>query len=120
MAESERLICAAGELEERGRGVRFALPELGERVTGFAVRYNGRPCGFVNQCAHVPVELDWQEGEFFDMSQEYLICATHGAHYLPDSGLCVMGPCKGRALKLLELRERDGNIYLLLKDTSHV
>lgn len=116
MAEAERLICGSDLLQERGQGVRFALPELGERISGFAVRYNGRPYGFVNSCAHVPVELDWQEGDFFDLTQEYIICATHGAHYDPTTGVCRLGPCKGKSLQQLDIVERDGNIYLRLED----
>jgi nitrite reductase/ring-hydroxylating ferredoxin subunit len=116
MAEAERLICSSSALAERGDGIRFALPESGERVTGFVVRYNGRPYGYVNQCAHVPVELDWQEGDFFDPTRDYVICATHGAHYEPVTGMCVMGPCKGKSLQALEIVERDGNIYLRLED----
>ncbi len=116
MAETERLICISAALEERGVGVRFALPEMGERVTGFAVRYNGRPQAYVNRCAHVPVELDLLEGDFFDLSREYLICSTHGAHYRPVDGLCVMGPCKGKSLQVLDVVERDGHIYLRMED----
>jgi len=48
MVETERLICSSTLLEERGTGLRFALPELGERMTGFVVRYNGRPYSYIN------------------------------------------------------------------------
>lgn len=113
MAERERLICSSAELEEQGSGVRFPMPELGERQAGFVVRYNGVAHGYLNQCAHVPVELDWQEGNFFDLSRHYLICSTHGAHYEPGSGYCVMGPCKGRSLHKLNIVERDGSVYLI-------
>jgi nitrite reductase/ring-hydroxylating ferredoxin subunit len=116
MADNQRLICSGRELEEKGRGVRFDLPEFGERTTGFAVRYGGRIYGFVNRCAHVPVELDWEEGNFFDLTGHYLICATHGAHYEPESGKCAMGPCKGAVLQTLDMAERDGNIYLILQE----
>jgi nitrite reductase/ring-hydroxylating ferredoxin subunit len=116
MADNQRLICASDSLVEKSSGIRFDLPECGERATGFVVRYNGRPYGYLNSCAHVPVELDWQEGHFFDLTGHYIICATHGAHYEPASGMCVMGPCKGKMLQPLEVVEREGNIYLILKD----
>ena len=116
MADNQRLICASDKLDERGSGVRFDLPEHGERATGFVVRYNGRAYGYVNSCAHVPVELDWQEGDFFDLTGHYIICATHGAHYEPTTGRCMMGPCTGKKLQPLDVVERDGNIYLILKD----
>ncbi len=113
MAERERLICAGSQLVDSAGGVNFPLPEHGPNVTGFVVRYNGEVHGYLNQCAHVPVPLDWQEGDFFDLTRHYLICSTHGAHYEPSSGYCVMGPCKGKRLQKLNVVERDGNIYLV-------
>jgi len=114
MAKEQRLICSSTELAEREIGVRFLLPELGERVTGFVVRLYGKPYAYVNRCAHIPIELDWEEGRFFDLARTYLLCASHGAHYEVDSGRCVMGPCKGESLQPLVVVERDGNIYLNL------
>ena len=113
MARRERLICAADELAEQGRGVRFALARLGKPQPAFVVRFDGRPRAFLNQCGHVPVELDWQEGEFFDHSRLYLICATHGALYHPASGQCVGGRCAGRGLISVPVVERDGHVYLM-------
>lgn len=113
MAQGERLICASHELAERGRGVRFVLKRFGKPQPAFVVRYDGEAHAFLNQCGHVPVELDWQEGEFFDDSRLYLICATHGALYHPASGACVGGRCAGRGLIPLPVAERDGHVYLL-------
>lgn len=113
MAEAERLICLATDLEERGAGVRFELEWQGKIVPAFAVRYAGQVRAYLNRCAHVPVQLDWQAGEFFDYSKIYLICATHGALYAPDSGRCVSGRCNGKGLQALSVIERDGGIYLL-------
>jgi nitrite reductase/ring-hydroxylating ferredoxin subunit len=59
------------------------------------------------------------DGEFFDYSKLYLICATHGAAYLPDSGLCVQGPCPGKRLKPVPVEE-CGGLVLLVKETQHV
>lgn len=113
MAERERLICAADELVELGKGVRFEMERYGQPQPAFVVRFQGQPRGFLNQCGHVPVELDWQPGEFFDDSRLYLICATHGALYHPASGQCVGGRCAGRGLIQIPVVERDGQIYLI-------
>ena len=112
MACRERLICAASDLPESGKGVRFELTRFGRPQQAFVVRYKGEPRAFLNQCGHVPVELDWQEGEFFDHSRLYLICSTHGALYHPASGHCVGGRCAGRGLIPVPVVERDGQIYL--------
>jgi nitrite reductase/ring-hydroxylating ferredoxin subunit len=39
------------------------------------------------------------------------MCATHGAVYLPDSGECAGGPCKGGRLRPIALTEAQGKIY---------
>jgi nitrite reductase/ring-hydroxylating ferredoxin subunit len=67
--------------------------------------------GYLNRCAHVPTELDWQPGEFLDADQRFIICAVHGALYEPGSGRCVGGPCLGGRLLPLQLAERDGRVY---------
>jgi len=113
MAQVRRLICAAGDLVDRGRGVRFTVDTMRGPAAAFAVRYRGRVQGYVNRCAHVWVELDWQPGEFFDVSGLYLVCSTHGAAYLPDTGYCVGGPCKGQSLQKLQVEEQDGQVFLV-------
>jgi len=113
VAERERLICAASELVELGRGVRFELERLGKSQPAFVVRFDGQLRAFLNQCGHVPVELDWQEGEFFDCTRLYLICSTHGALYHPASGSCVGGRCAGRGLIPVPVVERDGQVYVI-------
>ena len=113
MAGRQRLICCSADLEERGQGVRFTVTRYGRDEPAFAVRYAGVVRAFLNRCGHIPVELDWAEGEFFDLSGLYLVCATHGASYLPESGRCAHGPCNGRGLTPLSVEEADGNVYLL-------
>ncbi|MEQ1773060.1 MAG: Rieske 2Fe-2S domain-containing protein [Burkholderiales bacterium] len=119
MADDARLVCDSSVLDEGGKGVRFKAPMPGGgEAPAFAVRYGGKVYAYINRCAHVPVELDWMDGDFFDYSKLYLICSTHGAAYLPDSGLCVQGPCPGKRLTPVAVEERDGQI-LLLKETHH-
>lgn len=118
MNQTENIISYKSEdLINEDKGIRFPLPALGEFATGFVVRFHGKPYAYVNKCAHVPVELDWNEGEFFAAQKDYLICATHGAHYQPDTGFCVMGPCKGKRLKAIEVIEKNQQIIINL-DTA--
>ncbi len=105
-------------LEDGGKGIRFALPALGEFASGFVVRFQGKPYAYVNQCAHMSVELDWNEGEFFTAQQDYLICATHGAHYRPDNGFCVMGPCKGKSLKKINVIEQNQKVIINIESIT--
>ena len=113
MADKLRLICDSTDLKDGGIGVRFETPFAGENNQAFAVRFEGKVHGYLNRCAHVPIELDWMEGEFFDNTGLYFICSTHGATYAAETGLCVSGPCVGKSLRKLSMEERDGKVYLM-------
>jgi nitrite reductase/ring-hydroxylating ferredoxin subunit len=113
MAVRKRLICAARDLADGGKGAVFETEYEGRTVPAFAIRHRGNIRAYLNRCAHVAMELDWRPGEFFDQSGVYLICATHGALYAPESGACMGGPCQGGALVGLTVEERDGGIYLI-------
>lgn len=104
------VICASGELLEGGTGVRFPVTAGSDDAVGFVVRYDGVVHGYLNRCAHVPVELDWSPGEFFESSGLYIMCATHGAIYQPETGYCTGGPCRGSRLRKINVSERDGQI----------
>jgi nitrite reductase/ring-hydroxylating ferredoxin subunit len=104
-------ICEAASLEEGGKGIRFPVTVDEEDCTAFVVRYGQQPRGYLNRCAHLPMELDWTQGEFFESSGLYLMCATHGALYEPDTGKCAGGPCRGGRLHTIQVVERDNQIF---------
>lgn len=104
-------VCASDTLIEGGKGVRFPVTAGGEDATGFAVRYDGVVRAYLNRCAHVPIELDWNEGDFFESSGLYLMCSTHGALYTPDTGRCAGGPCRGGRLHPIIVYEKDGQVF---------
>ena len=101
-------VCAAEALAERGEGVRFDLDAPGGPAPAFVLRIDGVPRAFLNRCAHVPVELDWNPGRFLDDTGTVIVCATHGAVYDPVDGRCAGGPCRGRALTPVACREVHG------------
>lgn len=112
MAEESRLICFSADLAESGKGVRFTVERRGEEAPAFVIRYGGRVYAYYNECGHLPAELDWLPGGFFDYSKLYLICSIHGALYAPETGKCLGGRCHGKGLKPLRVEERGGAIYL--------
>ena len=113
MRDDDRLIpvCAAAALVDGGTGVRFAVTIGGRPATGFAIRYEGQVRGYLNRCTHAGLELDWEQGRFFDASRTLLMCATHGAVYAPADGRCAGGPCRGGALRRIVVVERDAQVY---------
>jgi nitrite reductase/ring-hydroxylating ferredoxin subunit len=113
VVERERVICEGAALAEGGRGVRFVVEYFGETVPAFVVRHRGGVHAYLNRCAHVAMELDWQEGVFFDADGRDLLCSTHGAAYDAATGRCIGGPCNGSPLVKLRLEERNGLVYFI-------
>ena len=111
-----RHICPSSALVDGGAGVRFQVQRDGRAASAFVVRYQGAVKGFLNVCAHRGVELDWEQGQFFDVQRRWLICSTHGALYEPATGVCVSGPCHGASLVPLPIDEQNGEIGLVVRD----
>lgn len=113
MADAKHLICESAALPEGGKAVRFDLPDADGSSSCFTVRFDGKVFAYVNRCPHRGTELDWDLGEVFDETGLYLICATHGAMFDPQTGLCISGPCQGARLQALPIEERDGAITIM-------
>lgn len=105
------VVCESATLEEGGSGVRFNVLYNGEAVSAFVVRVDNEVRGFLNRCSHVPVELDWNYGEFLDDSGRVIVCATHGASYDGATGDCLGGPCSGNPLVRLNISEANGHVF---------
>ena len=103
-------LCASAALADGGRAVAFDVRYQGEALRAFAVRYQGQVHAYLNRCTHVAMEMDYREGHFFDDSGCWLMCATHGAVFAPDTGACVGGPARGPLVKIA-LTEEDGQVY---------
>lgn len=103
-------LCNSAELIDGGRAVAFDVQLAGQVCRAFAIRYQGAVHAYLNRCSHVAMEMDYQEGRFFDDSGEWLLCATHGAAYRPDTGDCAGGPCRGGLVKIV-LLEQAGMVY---------
>ena len=109
----DRLLCASSDLAERGLAYRFTLQWGGRERPAFVLRFNSAVYAYINECAHIPAELDFNPGDVFDFSRSWLVCSVHGAYYAPDSGLCLGGPCPGRKLISLPVREFADQVYLI-------
>ncbi len=103
-------LCRSDELAERGRGVVFDVMLWRQPARAFALRIDGRVVAYINRCAHVPTELDWNPGEFLDAERTTIVCAVHGAQYSPASGHCLGGPCGRGRLMPVAVSESGGEV----------
>ncbi|PKO78157.1 MAG: 2Fe-2S ferredoxin [Betaproteobacteria bacterium HGW-Betaproteobacteria-15] len=103
-------LCNSRDLVDSGLAVSFDVIYAGQTCRAFAIRYQGEAHAYLNRCAHVAMEMDWQPDRFFDDSGRWLICASHGAIYEPTTGACRSGPCRGGLIKI-GLVEHDGVVH---------
>lgn len=101
------VLCRADEIgEEEARG--FDVDDHSLVVA----RKDGQLHVWLNWCPHLGIELNFQPDEFFDYDRQFLQCANHGALFEVDSGLCILGPCKGQSLRRVGWEVVDGDIRI--------
>lgn len=106
-------ICSLDALDDPGaKGFEVTLAG-GESLAGFVVRLGEHLRAYVDSCPHTGVSLAWMPDRYFDVEGVYLQCALHGALFVPESGLCVRGPCVGASLTSLNVEQRGEDIYLI-------
>ena len=103
-------LCNSADLIDSGVAVPFDVVYAGQTCRAFAVRHQGQVHAYLNRCTHVAMEMDYQPDRFFDASGQWLMCATHGAVYRPDTGACAGGPCRGGLVKI-DLSEQGGVVH---------
>lgn len=100
-------LCPSADLVNGGLAVPFDVVHAGSTCRAFAVRFEGQVFAYLNRCAHVAMEMDFQPDRFFDDSGRWLLCATHGAVYDPATGECRGGPCRGGLVRIA-VSEQEG------------
>jgi nitrite reductase/ring-hydroxylating ferredoxin subunit len=76
------------------------------------LRWQGRVRAYENRCPHRFTTLDWVPGRLMSADGAYLQCATHGALFRVEDGLCIHGPCQGDALVSVAVTVREGVVQL--------
>lgn len=103
-------LCNSADLRNSGEAVPFDVVYAGQTCRAFAIRFQGQVYAYLNRCAHVAMEMDFQPNRFFDSTGQWLMCATHGAVYQPQTGACRDGPCRSGLVKI-DLIEFDGVVH---------
>jgi nitrite reductase/ring-hydroxylating ferredoxin subunit len=98
-------LCNIEDLPDRAA---FGLPD-----GLFAIRLADCVRVYRNACPHLGVPLDWLPGKFMSADGQRLLCATHGAEFRPEDGLCLRGPCRGDSLAAVPCEIRGGGVYLV-------
>ena len=106
-------VCVMSEARRlrEGDGLTFDVVVDNVPRAAFAVRYKGKPYGFINMCPHQWLPLDFGDAHFFDDEYDAIVCCNHGGRFTPETGECVAGPPLGGHLTRLTMEERDGELW---------
>ncbi|NOX70165.1 MAG: Rieske 2Fe-2S domain-containing protein [Gammaproteobacteria bacterium] len=110
MTDIEVTVGSLQDLEDPGCR-EFSIGDGDWPFKGFVVRQGRNVYAYQNFCVHVGHPLNWAPDSFLTKDRRQIICASHGAVYEIESGLCVAGPCRGKELRRVECEIRDGIIY---------
>jgi nitrite reductase/ring-hydroxylating ferredoxin subunit len=90
-------LCGLDEIADPGaRGFVFRDGEA--LFLGFVVRLGLAVHGYVDHCPHAGMPLALLPNRYLTREGDLILCSSHGALFRPDTGLCVGGPCAGKAL----------------------
>ena len=105
------VLCRLDDIAE-GSARGFSLGSADRRRDIFLVRGRGQVHGYVDSCPHQGTPLAFLPDRYLTRDRGEILCSTHGARFEIATGLCVAGPCRGRALQKLPVSVSNGLILL--------
>lgn len=103
-------LCQLVDLEDPG-AKSFKVEIDGSTREVVVVRVGDQAYGYLNWCPHRGTPLDWVKDQFLDRGGGHILCATHGAYFQREDGLCVAGPCLGDSLRPFPVFLQDGAVF---------
>jgi len=94
------------ELDD-GEGRAFDFRKGAALFSLIAVRRSDSIIAYENDCPHARQPLERFDGRVLVVERRYVVCATHGASFRIEDGVCVGGPAK-TGLTPFPVTLRDG------------
>ena len=104
-------LCRVEQLADPGTW-NVVLEADDEELDIIIVQTNGMRHAFVNCCPHQFIPLETFPNHFLTEDKKFFVCSGHGARFELATGACVSGPCLGKGLDRLQIKEVEGGVYL--------
>jgi nitrite reductase/ring-hydroxylating ferredoxin subunit len=105
-------LCRLDDIAEGG-SIGLSASIGGRARALMAVRQGDDVYVYVNACPHRGLPLDFKPGRFLTHDGEYILCSNHAALFRIEDGHCVAGPCKGAGLAPVQVKVREGEVFLV-------
>lgn len=108
---SGTFLCSLDDIPQPGaKGFTFrAGTQLFEM---FIVRVGETVAAYENTCPHAKAPLNWNEDIFLTPDKTQILCANHSARFQAKDGICVAGPCIGKALTVVKIHVEAGSVVI--------
>jgi nitrite reductase/ring-hydroxylating ferredoxin subunit len=104
-------LCALADLADPGaRGFLFRQGEA--LFMGFVTRRGEAAYGYIDRCPHAGMPMASFNDRYLTREGDLILCAAHGALFRLDDGVCVAGPCAGRALTAWPVKVEQGAVVV--------
>jgi len=104
-------LCALDDIADPG-SMGFSFRVEDRLFSGFVVRVGAQIRGYVDRCPHAGMPLAMTPDRFLTREGDLILCSAHGALFRIDDGLCLGGPCAGRALIPWGVRLEAGAVWV--------
>ncbi|MCY4035582.1 MAG: Rieske 2Fe-2S domain-containing protein [Hyphomicrobiales bacterium] len=79
---------------------------------------DSKPRAYVNRCPHAGTPLEIFPDRFLTRGRDAIVCASHGARFRIEDGLCTSGPCAGKHLTKIPIETIGSNAYIARAQNS--
>ena len=107
----DKKLCDVNDIDNNG-STGFVIDTQDGRCGLMVVRKDDRVYSYLNSCPHIGTPLEIQPNRFLDQSGQHILCATHGALFQIEDGLCIAGPCVNDKLTPVAIDVRDNGVYV--------
>lgn len=113
-----KMLCHIDDIAE-GDSRGFLKNDVGHDVF-FIVKQAGQLYAWRNACPHVSgAPMAWRKDAYMDAKQQHIACHAHGALFEPVTGMCIQGPCLGKALEKVPLYvDQAGMVSIRITDIN--
>ena len=111
----EKKLCDIIDIDDNG-SAGFVVDTHDGRCGLMVVRKGNTVYSYLNSCPHIGTPLEIQPNRFLNQSGQYILCATHGALFQIEDGLCIAGPCVDDKLTPVAVNIRDDGVYVNVQE----
>jgi nitrite reductase/ring-hydroxylating ferredoxin subunit len=104
-------LCALDDIPD-GESTGLSIPDGDLWISLLLVRRDSQVFIYRNRCPHEGDRMEHGRGKFLDEEGKNILCASHGAVFRIEDGVCTEGPCEGESLIAFPAHIEEGSVFI--------